>query len=225
MLRRRDHGSFVLIHSTFSLTALTDFGDLAVLLPLAAFVLIWLSWRSAKWEAVWWGLALGLCIGTTALLKAYFFACPVSSELHSPSGHASLSTVVYGGLGTIIVAGRAGWRRSAAITAAAALIFAIGASRIALDAHTWVEVALGLLIGLASLALFAYPYLRLQAGRAPLKAFLLAALSLAFLFHGDKLRAEEFLHRLSGYAHLRSIACPVMVNRASASVVGSTSAR
>jgi membrane-associated phospholipid phosphatase len=209
---RRDHGSIVLSHSPFGLAALTDFGDLAVLLPLAAVILVWLWRRPEKQGAAWWGLALVVCIGATAVLKAYFFACPASPELHSPSGHASLSTVVYGGLATIIVAGREGWRRFAAISAAAALILAIAASRIALSAHSWLEVALGLLVGVASLAFFVRHYLRPSAGPVPLTALLLVSVCLAVIFHGDRLRAEELLHRLSAYAHLRSIACPLPPN-------------
>jgi len=71
------------------LTALTDFGDLAVLMPVAAAMLIWLPFYSSR-AALSWVLALGFCVGLTALLKMVFYRCPPVGDMHSPSGHASL---------------------------------------------------------------------------------------------------------------------------------------
>jgi hypothetical protein len=51
------------------MTSLTNFGDLAVLLPLAAAILIWLFAAGERRVALWWLLALALCLGVTGLLK------------------------------------------------------------------------------------------------------------------------------------------------------------
>ena len=34
----------------------------------------------------------------TALLKIAFYACPPADDMHSPSGHTGLSTLVYGAI-------------------------------------------------------------------------------------------------------------------------------
>jgi hypothetical protein len=53
------------------LFALTDFGDLAVLIPLAVAVPVWLLLYLSH-AAPRWVLALGSCVGLTALLKVVF---------------------------------------------------------------------------------------------------------------------------------------------------------
>ena len=87
----------------------TDFGDLAVLAPLAVAILIWLRYFSRV--AAWWILALSICVGLTALLKIVFYGCPPAGNMHSPSGHASLSTLVYGALALTAAAAWPGFRR------------------------------------------------------------------------------------------------------------------
>src|SRR5947209_5300756 len=93
------------------LTALTDFGDLALTLPLVGIIFFWLIAVRAKAGVGWWVAAVVLCAGGTALLKMYFFACPLMPELRSPSGHTSLSTLVYGALTALIALEPRGWRR------------------------------------------------------------------------------------------------------------------
>lgn len=187
---------------------LTDFGDLAILLPLAVAILLWLAAsRFARGTALW-SVALALCVGGTALLKIYFFACPFGRDVVSPSGHSSFSTLVYGGL-AVIVAGElaSGWRRALMLGAGTALVIAIAASRVVLGAHSVREVFLGLAVGLASLALFAGGYLRHRPPVLPLTPLLAAAVVLAVSLHGRELRAEELLHAISQYLRVGSIAC------------------
>jgi len=78
------------------LIALTEFGDAAVLMPLAAAMLIWLLLYFSR-AARWWILALGFCVGPT-MFKIVFYGCPPAGDMHSPSGHTSLSALVYGAL-------------------------------------------------------------------------------------------------------------------------------
>src|SRR5713101_2763590 len=161
--------------------ALTDFGDLAVLLPLAVVMLLWLLAMRSLSEAAWWLAAVALCTGGTALLKIYFFACPIDREVISPSGHTSFSTLVYG---------------------------ALAVSRFVLRAHSPPEVVFGMVVGLASLALFGEHYLRRRPAEVPLKPLLVAVVVLMAAFHGRELHAEPLLHAISWYFHIASIACP-----------------
>src|SRR5215471_18262782 len=126
------------------LVALTDFGDLAVLVPLAVTILVWLLYVPRG--AARWTLALSICVGLTAWLKIVFYGCPPAGDMHSPSGHASLSTLVYGVLTLTAAAAWSGFRRVIVIGVGAGLILAIGVSRLLLDAHSLAEVGVGLII-------------------------------------------------------------------------------
>jgi membrane-associated phospholipid phosphatase len=178
------------------LVALTDFGDLAVLLPLAAATLAWLLLYSAR-AAPRWVLALGSCGGLTALLKIVFYACPPADDMHSPSGHAGLSALVYGAITLVAAIAWPGVRRVLVIGGCTGLILAIGLSRLLLDAHSVAEVSLGLLVGTVSLAAFSQKYLRLP--NMKVWPLLVAATVLVTMLHGHELHAEQFLHRITGY--------------------------
>ena len=178
------------------LVALTDFGDLAVLVPLAAAMLIWLL-RYFSRAAPRWAFALGLCVGLTALLKIAFYGCPPAGDMHSPSGHASFSTLVNGAFTLVAATAWPGPRRVLVIGGGAGLILAIGVSRLLLDAHSVAEVGLGLIIGIVSLALFSRRYL--QAPNTNVWPLLVAAGVLVSVLHGRELHAEQFLHRITGY--------------------------
>jgi membrane-associated phospholipid phosphatase len=191
-----------------NMTALTEFGDAAVLLPIALALLFWLSWLPDRRVAVWWIVAVALCIAVTALLKMYLYPCPADSELRSPSGHVSLSVLVYGGIGTVLSAQLSGWRQLAVIGSIAAAVGGIAASRVLIEAHTAVEVVTGFTIGLASLVLFVVHYPRDPAQKVPLRALCLATLLLMTILHGHTLHAEEFLHRLDAYIGFAPIVCP-----------------
>lgn len=178
---------------------LTDFGDLAVTLPLAAVVLVWLL-RVARWRAAaWWMAALGLCIFLTAVSKVLFFACPPVPNLNSPSGHAAMSALVYGAIALISAAELDGWRRTAAVAAGIAFIAAIAGSRVLLSVHSALEVGVGLAIGGAALALFAWQYLRRHPAVPSLRPLVAMSIVLVALLHGEELRAEPFLQFLSSY--------------------------
>jgi membrane-associated phospholipid phosphatase len=188
------------------LVSLTNFGHIAVLMPVAAAILIWLCLYFSR-AAPRWLIALGLCIGLTALLKIFFYAWPLASDIHNPSGHTSLSTLTYGTL-TLAAAGSiSGARRLLVIAGGAALILAIAASRLLLGIHTAPEVGLGLFIGVLSLALFTQKYLQGPNVRVwPLlvvAGVLVSTLRVLFsILHGRELHAEQLLHRLSGHLQL-----------------------
>lgn len=184
------------------LNGVTNLGDAAVLLPLAGLMLFFLLSVRRRREALRWLAAVALCVGSTAMLKIYFFDCPVGVDLSSPSGHASLSTLVYGAAIVVVAAECGGPPRLLVICIGVALIFAIALSRVLLGAHSPDEVVLGVLIGAASLALFAQAYLAAlgkNLAAVPLRRFVVAAIVLIVALHGHQLHAEELLYTIGLY--------------------------
>jgi len=186
----------------------TDFGDLAVLVPLSVAILLWLVAVRCSQAIVPWCASLALCLGGTASLKIYFFACPVGSDLVNPSGHTSFSTLIYGALAVVVAAQLTGtWQRIAAIGVGAALPAMIALSRLAIRAHSLVEIILGIGLGLASLALFTRAYLRCRPAYNRLSILVVPVIIIMIMIHGRQLGGEEFLHTLGRYLPLRSFAC------------------
>jgi membrane-associated phospholipid phosphatase len=185
------------------LIALTQFGDPAVLLPLIAVMLSWLLFIRCPLGVAWWAVAVMLCAGSTAALKIFFFGCPPAPELHTPSGHTSLSTLVYGAITLASATETVRLRRLMIISAGAGFILAIAASRLLLSIHTALEIGVGLLIGSAALALFGQGYLRLRATQVPLLPLLMASTAIVLVTHGRELHAEELLHGISRYLQIR----------------------
>jgi membrane-associated phospholipid phosphatase len=192
------------------MTGLSNFGDLAVLLPLSLVILLWLLMARLRNAAGWWLIASAFCIVGTAVLKIYLFACPLADNISSPSGHSSLSTLVYGAFVVIGADELAnGWRQKVVIASGAGIILAIALSRIFLGAHGVVEILLGLMVGTASLAVFARGYLRSRAAdaAASLRGLAVVAVALMVMLHGRELRAEELLHTMSQYLGIGLIMC------------------
>jgi len=187
--------------------ALTNFGDLAVLLPITVVVFIWLYYLPSRRDAAWWIFGAVLCMGGTALLKVLFVMCPPVAELHSPSGHTSLSTFVYGALFMLMAATAAGRWRYAAIGAGSLVVLLIGLSRIALQDHTWLETGIGLAIGSGALGVFASRYLASQRQQVRLRPLFLSVAVLLVLLHGRQLHAEDLLRAIGVYLQESSGVC------------------
>ena len=185
---------------------ITHFGDLALLIPLASVVLVWLLWSRATVAAAWWVLAVVVCAGNTAILKIYFFACPLG-DLRSPSGHTSLGTLVYGALAIAIAVQWQGWRRIVVIGVGVLFVGAIAGSRIMSGAHNGIEVVSGLIIGLSTLAVFAVFYLRHRASHVTLWPLLIAVISIVILLNDQEVHAETFLDQLSAFLHIHQSMC------------------
>lgn len=135
----------------------TDFGDTAVTLPLAALTLAFLllsGWQRAALSLAIALAACGIAIGLTKLALESCGTPLLHTEITNPSGHAAVSTTVYGSLAMLFAGNIAAERRWIPIATAALLLIAIALSRVILDAHSMIEVALGLAIGLGALALF-----------------------------------------------------------------------
>jgi membrane-associated phospholipid phosphatase len=96
-------------------------------------------------------------LAAALIAKLAFAACAGRYSLfgvESPSGHAALSVTFYGCVAALIATGRTAGRRWALCGAVGAPLLAIGASWVALEAHTTPEVVVGVSIGAASIALF-----------------------------------------------------------------------
>ena len=177
---------------------LTAFADQAVLLPLAASVVLGFAASGWRRGAVGWGAAVAGTLAAMLVLKLGFIACghllPLSS-LRSPSGHTAGAAVVYGSLLAMWIRFRT---RTAIWTLPSALIFmsVIGVTRLALGAHSVVEVIVGGAVGLLG-ALLAV----MLAGPPP-KQFRFRTIAIAMvivivIFHGFRLPAEIEITRLA----------------------------
>jgi membrane-associated phospholipid phosphatase len=186
---------------------LTDFGDTAVVLPLSVVISLWLLRHHSHRVLVPWIIALGLCIAVTALLKTYLYACPIGSDLVSPSGHTSLSTLTYGAMTLVIAAEERRILQTSVLGVGAGFIFSIAGSRVWLNAHSALEVGIGILIGIVPLALFARYYLRWRNEGTPLLMLVLPAVVVITVFLGQEVRIELVLHAISHHLRLADFAC------------------
>lgn len=172
---------------------LTDFGDQAVTLPLAACAGLALALCGWRRGALAWAVAAGLCWAAMLALKLGFEACgpaPAPGVLANPSGHTASATFVYAGLAALVAGRRSG------LAAAAATAVVIGASRVVLGVHSLPDVVTGGIVGMASVwALDAL------AGPRPTRVSIgwpaAALVAAPLLLHGTHLSAEERLHRLA----------------------------
>jgi hypothetical protein len=185
------------------LEALTDLGDIAVLLPLAAVMLLGLLLMRSPGGAAWWAIAVAFCAGLTAILKISFYGCPLTPDLHSPSGHTSFSTLVYGAMALVTATESPGLRRVITISGSAGFILAIALSRLLLFAHSAPEVGLGLVIGISSLTVFGQGYLRCRAARVWLSPLFVFGGVVLLVLHGRELDAEHFLHAIAEFLRIR----------------------
>jgi membrane-associated phospholipid phosphatase len=186
---------------------LTDLGDLAVLLPVALSIFVWLA-ASAAWRpAAAWILALGICIAGTGVLKVLFFVCPPAASLHSPSGHTSLSTLVYGGLALLLAARGNQFQRAAAVIAGFSLVAAIAVTRVALNSHTVLETVIGVVVGALALVAFGAGYFARGGTMAPLRPLILTIAIVLIALHGQQLHAEELLRAIGEHLRTEGLAC------------------
>ena len=187
--------------------ALTNCGDLAVLLPLAGVMTLWVLLIRQPRMMLWWLVSLAICIGATGILKIYFFACPPLPDLHSPSGHTGFSILIYGGLTVAVASAAIGWRRIVTIGIGAAFVIGIAVSRVVVEAHSIPEVLLGSVIGAIALYVFARDYRREPPATILLPPLIVVCAMLIVLLNGHQLRAEDFLHRIAVYFNVNDWGC------------------
>ncbi len=147
----------------------TRLGEAQILLPTVALLAVWFARRGRSVRLVtMWLLGLGGAIGLTALSKVAFmgygWGC-APLDYTGISGHSMFAASVYPLAGIAVLHAVAGPRaldwRWAGLALGGAMAGLVGASRVAVGAHSVFEVLMGLgLGGLVSLA-------ALRAGRLP----------------------------------------------------------
>ncbi|NIP72443.1 MAG: phosphatase PAP2 family protein, partial [Gammaproteobacteria bacterium] len=176
------------------MVAVTMVGDAVVYVPLSAAVLLWLLIRRNTPAAVHWAAAVGFGIVLTQVLKialqvprpADLYAGP--SSFSFPSGHATMSTVIYGFVAVLLSRELPPRLRRIPYVAAGVIVASIATSRIYLGAHWLSDVLGGLALGLAWIALLGIAYRRHPSPHLPAAGFtvvtLVAAMAVASLHIG-----------------------------------------
>jgi membrane-associated phospholipid phosphatase len=175
---------------------LTDFADMAVLLPLWLCVgagLALSGWR--RGAAAWIGAIFG-AFAVILLLKLIFIGCGTRSAL-SPSGHTAAGTALYGGaIALWLRRGLGIW--TASLLAGGGVAAVIGATRLALGVHIPIEVAIGGAVGLGGV----FALVR-WAGPPPAwvqaRWLVPSALVVVLALHGTRLPAEQRLRNFAGW--------------------------
>jgi membrane-associated phospholipid phosphatase len=164
--------------ATGVLSAVTWLGGAQVLIAVTLVTAVWLLRRRRVAHAVLMGMALAGGDWLNALLKATFdrprpsFSEPIATAagFSFPSGHAMSSLTVYGALAFVIAASVKSRRaRLLAVVSLAALVVAIGFSRVYLGVHYVSDVLAGYSARIAWLMVCALVLLagsRLRAGRS-----------------------------------------------------------
>lgn len=178
---------------------LTDVGDSGVLVPLSLVMAATLWFFHSRRLALLLLRSVALACVAIVALKVVFLSCGTrwQSGLVSPSGHACLSAVVYGTLGTVIAAGRPLVARIGIGAVAAAFIGAIAVSRVALGIHTGAEVLVGLAVGGLGALWFAWSCARLPPLRVDLKVLGVAMVATVLVAYGARLPAESLIRHLA----------------------------
>lgn len=169
----------------------TDFGDQAVLLPLAAGVMLVFVLAGWRRGAVAWAAAVMGTLAAMLVFKLVFLACGhvlPGNQLRSPSGHTAAGAAVYGGLLAVaarLATGHGRWALPCALSA----MLVIGASRLALGVHTGLEVAFGGVVGVSG-AMAAERFSGVPPPRLRIRRLALVTAVVVALLHGVHMPAE-----------------------------------
>jgi membrane-associated phospholipid phosphatase len=174
-------------------------------LLLATFVLvgaIGLVWAGGRREASVLVFAFAAAAFAIAAVKLTCMGChaPIPwLTMHSPSGHAAITTGTVGAAALLAIRRQNDWPGRVFWAACALIIIAgVAASRVLLGMHTRGEVLVGLGLGAIIVAL-CWRMLR-DAPRVELRTRLIAAplVMAVILFHGVRMPAETVLQHLAG---------------------------
>jgi len=129
---------------------LTDFGDQAMILPLA--VILAFAWAASGWRrgTLAWCMVVPATLAVVLAAKLTALACGgilASWQLYSPSGHTASAAVVYGGVLAMLAPRR--WQRVFVWGAPIGVAVVFAVTRVGLRQHTLPDVVVGGLIGVA----------------------------------------------------------------------------
>ena len=135
---------------------LSGLGDVAVVAPASAALVVGLLLLGARRDAAAFTVAMFTCVALALSAKLAFAACGFAPrfDIESPSGHAALGAAFYGSLAALLAGGRGLGVRLALYVAAACASAAVAYGRVELQVHSVAEVICGLLIGVVAAALF-----------------------------------------------------------------------
>jgi len=139
----------------------TELGDATVALAVILAVLAWLLWRRAPRDAMYWLAAVSFSALGVAAIKAGLHVprpsgiAAVANSYSFPSGHTSMSTVIYGFLAVLVAPALRGPWRWVPYAMATLLVGAIAFSRLYLGAHWLADVVAGVGLGTAWVAVLA----------------------------------------------------------------------
>jgi membrane-associated phospholipid phosphatase len=138
-------------------TLISNFGDAALTLPLAAGCALWIA-SSDRRAAAYWLLVLAAGMATVCTTKILYAGCGIEIReigFRVISGHTMMSSAVWTTCIALLL--RRGGRTSLAVTLGLTIGGIIGMARVFEEAHTVSEVAAGWALGSA----LALGYLRL----------------------------------------------------------------
>jgi undecaprenyl-diphosphatase len=143
--------------------AITELGDTGVALAVSIAVLAYLLWRKSWRTAMYWTAAVAFAQCTIAALKLILARARPSLALETysfPSGHATLSLVIYGFLAYLLVRKQARPVQIGAGMAVGAFVGLVSLSRIYLGVHWFSDVLAGLALGSSWIVLLSIAYSR-----------------------------------------------------------------
>jgi membrane-associated phospholipid phosphatase len=107
--------------------------------------------------------------------------------------------LVYGAITLVTAAETKGLLQKTMLLGGICLILAIAVSRLLLHAHSFPEVAIGLMIGAGALVLFCRSYRRLEGGTAWVILLIAASTILAVVLHGRVFDGQTIVQNLANY--------------------------
>ncbi|KWF37307.1 phosphoesterase [Burkholderia diffusa] len=196
--------------------AVSDLGDAAMTLPLAAVCVAWLSRSTAgRHHAASWALMLAAGMALVGTTKMLYAGCGLqirAIDFRVISGHTMLASAVWPMTCVLALSGGVRLRASTALSFGLALGALIGVARVFDDAHTPSEVVAGWLVGSTVALGFAWrngaP--RIDARyRALVASSLLAVSAVAYGRHAPIQAAiEMYSPFLCGRFHLAALHAP-----------------
>ena len=185
---------------------LTELGDGFVIAVVAAAVLVWLLWRRRWRTAGYWCAAVAFGQIAATMIKLVLQRPRPYAQLYDgfaafafPSGHATMSMVVYGFL-AVLLAGTLSWaHRWMSYALATLLIVAVSLSRLYLGAHWLSDILGGLSLGLAWVCLLGIAYYR-HPSQGPLPKSVAVVALLALLLAAGWHVTNRFSTDLARYA-------------------------
>jgi membrane-associated phospholipid phosphatase len=140
-----------------SWNGLTAIGDSKVMLPAAAFILVWLASAGARRAALWWCLLFGMAFALVVASKLAFIGWGIGIpplDFTGISGHSMRATAIIPVLVFLIFQQSDANIQKLAVTGGFLLGVLIAMSRVMVDAHSVSEAVAGAALGIAVSAAF-----------------------------------------------------------------------